>query len=146
MKFFIASFDLFFVVCCCKIEQFSVLKPSHLSFLWAVSTQLAFNECLQEIQKKKKESIVLQSYCKKQLKTNKKRRAKFRKHQLRETKDPYPVFSGKISLDNPTHFTLYNLYLIHPTLTSCYILFTLLKIIQKKKKKIRQKDNNISFS
>ena len=94
--------------------------------------------------KKKKESIVLQSYCKKQLKTNKKRRAKFRKHQLGETKVPYPAFSGKVSLDNPTHFTLYNLYLIHPALTSCYILFTLLEII--KKKKIRQKDNNISFS
>ena len=94
---------------------------------------------------KKKEFIVLQSYCKKQLKTNKKRRAKFRKHQLGETKDPYPAFSGKVSLDNPTHFTLYNLYLIHPTLTSCYILFTLLKTI-KKKKKIRQKDNNRSFS
>ena len=36
---------------------------------------------------------------------------------------------------HPTHFTLYDFYSIHPTLTSCYILFTLLKIIQKKKKK-----------
>ena len=54
MEFFIASFDIFFIVCCCKIEQFSVLKPSYLSFLWAVSTQLTFNECLQEIQKKKR--------------------------------------------------------------------------------------------
>ena len=36
---------------------------------------------------------------------------------------------------NPTHFTLCDFYSNHPTLTSCYILFTLLKIIQKKEKK-----------
>ena len=54
MEFFIASRSTLFVVCCCKIEQFSVLKSSYLWFLWGVSTQLASNECLQEIQKKKK--------------------------------------------------------------------------------------------
>ena len=48
--------------------------------------------------------------------TNKKR-AKFRKHQHRENKNLYPAFSGKVSLDTPTHFTLYDLYFIHPTLT-----------------------------
>ena len=57
-------------------------------------------------------------------------RGKFRKYRLRETKDLYPAFSGKVSLDTSTYFTLYDLYLIHLTLTSCYILFNLLKIIQ----------------
>ena len=61
IEFFIALFNIFFVVCYCKIEQFPVLKPAYLSFLWAVSTQLAFNECLQEIHTHKKEPIVLQS-------------------------------------------------------------------------------------
>ena len=49
---FMASFYVFCVLSCCKTDQFSVLKPSFLSFLWGVFTQLAFNECLQEIQKK----------------------------------------------------------------------------------------------
>ena len=54
MDFFIGSFYLFFVVCCCRTEQFSVLKPSYLQFLLGVCIQLAFNKRLQEIQKTKK--------------------------------------------------------------------------------------------
>ena len=52
-----ASFYVFCVLSCCKTDQFSVRKPSFLSFLWEVLTQLAFNECLQEIQKKKPYNI-----------------------------------------------------------------------------------------
>ena len=119
MEFFIASFYIFYVVRCCKIEHFSVLKPSYLSFLWRVSTQLPFNECLQEIQKNST-PIVLQS-CKilnHQIWHGdgyKKRRVKFRKHQLRETKDLYPAFSGKFHWIIP----LIWLYMI-------YVLFILL--------------------
>ena len=54
MEFLIGSFYLFFVVCCCKTEQFSFLKPSYLQFLLGICTRLAFNKCVQEIQKKKR--------------------------------------------------------------------------------------------
>ena len=97
MEFFIASFDIFFVACYCKIEQFSVLKPSYLSFLRAVSTQLAFNERLQEIQKKK-EPIVLQSCCKKTTKQTKKGEQSLENTNLEKLRThPYPAFSWKVS-------------------------------------------------